>query len=589
MAIDTTTFESRLQAKFDSTTDPKEMLLLGKALESTVGSIAVSNVQSEGDTQVARVIASMTGALPDQSGQAGKVLTSDGTNSSWQEGLPSQSNQSGKFLTTNGTSANWQALSSSALSADFEVEVGKTVSAGDVVNYANGKIGDNPVVNTQTALQTDSTYRYTTLNGSGTIALVVDSSGSDHGVRTGIVQTDGSINWNLRTTIYNGYSSSGNEIISLGGDRFAMTGGQTEGNWNCSNNWTAYAYFVFFSVNPTTGSISKSNAWTISHSSDVVSYAYFSAYPLAGNRIVVDARRAGYSGCSGSPGGHTYYYADFTTSGNISTTTTNSFSELTEYSTRNNVIKTFSSNSILMDVQGTEMRKSDWDGTYCTNSERIPLDSSYASGGFYYKPDNSIDSFVYAFINTANQLKLNTYSYSSGTITKTNDYTVIDSAAGVSLGSLTGTGNTILLGYENDSKGYVEFFTLDSTTKAVVGKGITLRHNSANEPVLLYGPNNSNKYTAVYNSSDNKIVSNVITVLSYNTTALNWIGIAQDNGNPGDTVSVVLDGVSGHLSGLTPGADYYYATSLYDGSVTSTPTEFLIGKALSTTEIKING
>lgn len=60
MAIDTSTFEGALQTKLDAVTDPKEMLLLGKALESTVGSIAVSDITTEGNTKVAAVNAEGT-------------------------------------------------------------------------------------------------------------------------------------------------------------------------------------------------------------------------------------------------------------------------------------------------------------------------------------------------------------------------------------------------------------------------------------------------------------------------------------------------------------------------------------------------
>jgi len=51
MAINTNTFETTLQGKLDNVTDPKEMLLLGKAYESTVGGIAVTDIQDEGTTQ----------------------------------------------------------------------------------------------------------------------------------------------------------------------------------------------------------------------------------------------------------------------------------------------------------------------------------------------------------------------------------------------------------------------------------------------------------------------------------------------------------------------------------------------------------
>ncbi len=48
-------------------------------------------------------------ALPDQSGQNGKFLTTNGTTASWGtvESLPDQTGQSGKFLTTDGTDASW--------------------------------------------------------------------------------------------------------------------------------------------------------------------------------------------------------------------------------------------------------------------------------------------------------------------------------------------------------------------------------------------------------------------------------------------------------------------------------------------------
>ena len=48
-------------------------------------------------------------ALPSQTGNSGKFLTTDGTTASWATvgGLPSQTGQSGKFLTTDGTNASW--------------------------------------------------------------------------------------------------------------------------------------------------------------------------------------------------------------------------------------------------------------------------------------------------------------------------------------------------------------------------------------------------------------------------------------------------------------------------------------------------
>lgn len=60
MALDFTAFQNAIQTKLNSTTDPKEMLLLGKAIEATVGATALSDVQAEGATQVAAVQAEAT-------------------------------------------------------------------------------------------------------------------------------------------------------------------------------------------------------------------------------------------------------------------------------------------------------------------------------------------------------------------------------------------------------------------------------------------------------------------------------------------------------------------------------------------------
>ena len=52
-------------------------------------------------------------ALPSQTGQSGKYLTTDGSSASWAnvDALPSQTGQSGKYLTTDGNSASWATLS----------------------------------------------------------------------------------------------------------------------------------------------------------------------------------------------------------------------------------------------------------------------------------------------------------------------------------------------------------------------------------------------------------------------------------------------------------------------------------------------
>ena len=65
MAINTTAFAAALQTKMDATTDAKEMLLLGKAYESTEANIVLADVNAAGvvtATKAAEALASATSA-----------------------------------------------------------------------------------------------------------------------------------------------------------------------------------------------------------------------------------------------------------------------------------------------------------------------------------------------------------------------------------------------------------------------------------------------------------------------------------------------------------------------------------------------
>ena len=69
--------------------------------------------------------------LPDQTGNAGKFLTTDGTNPSWAEvdALPSQTGNEGKFLTTDGTDASWA-----------EVEAGADKDINNLTDFGNTRL-----------------------------------------------------------------------------------------------------------------------------------------------------------------------------------------------------------------------------------------------------------------------------------------------------------------------------------------------------------------------------------------------------------------------------------------------------------------
>ena len=77
----------------------------------------ISNLSNGTDTYVikdANALHSAEEALPSQTSQSGKFLTTNGTTASWANvptEIPSQSGNSGKFLTTNGSAVSWASIS----------------------------------------------------------------------------------------------------------------------------------------------------------------------------------------------------------------------------------------------------------------------------------------------------------------------------------------------------------------------------------------------------------------------------------------------------------------------------------------------
>jgi hypothetical protein len=103
MALNFSNFETALQAKLDTITDEKDMLLLGKAIEATVGNVAVSDLQTEGSVQKAAVAA--TGSTEVSAVQA------QGTSERNQINAMSSGFATSSSLATVATSGNFNDLS----------------------------------------------------------------------------------------------------------------------------------------------------------------------------------------------------------------------------------------------------------------------------------------------------------------------------------------------------------------------------------------------------------------------------------------------------------------------------------------------
>ena len=88
----------------------------------------------------------ISGTFPDQTGNAGKYLTTDGTDPSWDEPIPDQSGNAGKYLTTDGTDASWGEVAAGVI--NFAAK--EDISAGDLVQISGTGSGVIRSKSTQT-------------------------------------------------------------------------------------------------------------------------------------------------------------------------------------------------------------------------------------------------------------------------------------------------------------------------------------------------------------------------------------------------------------------------------------------------------
>ncbi len=131
MAVNTTTFESTLQTKLNDTTlAAKEMLLLGKALESTVGSIAVSDINTAGATKVSEINTVATNTFKTVGGTS--ILGSGNI-----EALPSGGTVGQVVTNTGSGTGGWADASGGVLQAKNATYTGHAVVGG---SYTGGHL-----------------------------------------------------------------------------------------------------------------------------------------------------------------------------------------------------------------------------------------------------------------------------------------------------------------------------------------------------------------------------------------------------------------------------------------------------------------
>jgi hypothetical protein len=172
--------------------------------------------------------------IPSVSGQSGKYLGTDGSQTLWQtvDALPSQTGQSGRYLTTNGSSASWGTVSqiSASGSAGYIQYKGSDggLAASQNLFWSSGtnRLGINNN-NPQSALDVTGTLKVT----DGTLNLITTNTNqlilSTQSVTTSVATNTFTSNSNQSFT-FSATSNNGNAYRAFGG---------SSGNWQSSANY----------------------------------------------------------------------------------------------------------------------------------------------------------------------------------------------------------------------------------------------------------------------------------------------------------------------------------------------------------------
>jgi hypothetical protein len=474
------------------------------------------------------------------------------------------------------------AAGGNAVLQPFTVATGKSVSAASVMNLSGGEIGANPVVNTATTTITEGSDSFDAINESGTVGVRAYNNGSGHHCVETYVISDGAITSQGETVVYTGYGDCGATAKSLGGNKFAMTGN----NLPPPTGGTGYAYGLMFSVNAS-GDVSASLPKTVSRGGaghptwaewTQVDVDFWPVDPV--NDLYV-MREYWYYYNAGGFSSDEYNYVSFANSGTITT----SGSADSSAGWAESACKTVDNSKVIAWKDAGEFYVSDFNGTAVSNKVTVAVDA-FGRDAKFFRPNPNADSFLVTYINNINQLVVATYSYSGGSLSKVADsaFIVIDDASGATTGGIAATPSGLVVTYENGFQGYVDSFLLDANY-VVIGRGLTIQVNSTN-----YAPNiQYSGASDLYRLWWNEATANVrkLTVNAYSTSELIPIGISSEAGTGGEVINTVVDGIASGFTGLTVDALYYYDTSLYDGSITTTNTGTLVGRAISTTELKV--
>jgi hypothetical protein len=498
--------------------------------------------------------------VPDP-GTAGNVLTSNGT--IWTSATPSPNN---------------------ALSQSLPLKSGATLAAGRALNINSaGEVGDFPVVNTLGTLIENTTAAYYSAGGisflstDGSRALIaVNAStvGATFQVRgvalTSTTQTTGSV-----VSLSAAGGSNGVMVCKpINTTQFLIAYYSYSGT--LSYNTQPYGYARVAEVDASGNvTLGTANTWT-GNSNDNLDFGVglnVSALP--------DGRFTTYSYFPTNAGSAVFYSRTFSIAGTTLTSTNDT--DLEWYST----YPSFStSGSKLIGLVSNTFFRCDYNGTTTSNYANTSPTTNPRGSTQYSGILLSASYGLVAYNKANNDFVLETFSINqtTGVPTSTATYVILPAttvaATDIRFAILSSTG--IIISYKVGTTSYALSLELNASAE-VTGKGIPLTTNTAGDTVLDIVKTGANAARYIYNSGSNGYTRG-IAINTYDT--LSWVSLgASATSQSTSPATVVVGGICGGFTSLTPGVAYYVNESTYDGQVTATQGSYLVGTAVSSTQI----
>jgi hypothetical protein len=230
----------------------------------------------------------------------------------------------------------------------------------------------------------------------------------------------------------------------------------------------------------------------------------------------------------------------------------------------------------------TFLYKATWNGSALgavTNENLFPLGGRVAS--------RLVSPTLLVAVNsdTSNVVRIFTFTINQSTGAATQfasrilDNTFVTTPIYLELASESST--RFVLSLYNASKVYGYSFEINSSGD-ILGTGIKLTTELTNDNMnpTYTGSSSTYRFADFSTKTQNFVVS------SYNTPQWNSLGVSQTAQNT-SPATIITDGVASGFAGLTPGVTYYIDQTTYNGAVTATPGNFVVGLATSSTQISL--